>query len=205
MVVDFRRTHFASTRHDDEGKRPRNTRQKTLPAGQPSRVAQHTLDSPPPETDWPPTSSVAVRTSEGGHCDECWQPPLQMPFAITIGGGAVYPSAIGLALIKIRVGNRIRPVEVKATLLIEESPLNIFSGEKTYRAGGYMIKNDIFNGAGKVVAQIDVSKRGFLLEVEGSAQDPSRGQAMASLTGEQMAKLWQKTISPSLACCGPAL
>ncbi|KAF4970431.1 hypothetical protein FSARC_2541 [Fusarium sarcochroum] len=121
--------------------------------------------------------------------------PLERDFPITTGGGIIYPTGIGKAKIQVMIDKKFVDVELKATLLIESFPLNIFSGERTYHGGGYLVKNDIFDSRDPKIACINVPQRGFLLEVKGNPQMKSGPMAMTSQKDVKTARLWHRRLA----------
>ncbi|KLP21267.1 Uncharacterized protein LW94_13101 [Fusarium fujikuroi] len=121
--------------------------------------------------------------------------PLDREFPITTGGGIVHPTAIGQARVQILVEGKPVDVELKAALLIETFPLNIFSGERTYRNGGYVIRNDIFDAHNRKIARLNIPARGFLLEVKGSPQSKAGPMAMSASSHVEDARLWHRRLA----------
>lgn len=52
-------------------------------------------------------------------------------------------------------------------VLIKTFPINIFSGVKLYRTGGYLNKNKVICPTGRPIAKINVGHRGFFLHLFG--------------------------------------
>jgi hypothetical protein len=125
------------------------------------------------------------------------------------GGGPVYPTALGTAVIET-VGPDEQPhaITLGMVALVEDFPLNVFSGERFYRAGGYLQKDILISPDGQKVATIDIFKRGFYLQIFGY-DDPAimalrsndqglYGQAwsQAAVTKEELvrSRLWHRRL-----------
>ena len=90
----------------------------------------------------------------------------------------IYPESVGLVEHKlVDPDGKVAVVHLQVTLHIPQMPLNIFSGEKLYRAGGFVNKNLIYNPASVAITTIDVARRGFLMHVAGYPE-PVTGNAL---------------------------
>ena len=104
---------------------------------------------------------------------------------VITGGGIVYPTYISRVEVSlVGLDSKKRVIVLSYTILIPKFPINIFSGERFYLAGGYLNKNKITDPTGAVVATIDVKKRGFYLYVFGASEN-LKGLAKAMLTSTE--------------------
>ncbi|KAG7422301.1 Copia protein [Fusarium oxysporum f. sp. rapae] len=143
---------------------------------------------------WDTGSDLHVINNEKWYRDGEWA-ELEETVPIITGGGTVYPTAVGTALVTLHNGSDTNTISLTHTVLVRDFPLNIFSGEKLYLAGGYLQKNNVVNRSDEVITTIDVKARGFLLQVVGGVIG-SRQDHKAMLTSQEIreTKLWHRRL-----------
>lgn len=102
--------------------------------------------------------------------------PIEASNPIMTGGGPVYPTMIGLAEVPLQTGDATHPqrkIQLQYAVLVEKFPINIFSGERLFLAGGYMSKKDnksvVFDANGTRITQLNIPDWGFFMPVAGQA------------------------------------
>ncbi|KAI7771198.1 hypothetical protein LZL87_012956 [Fusarium oxysporum] len=98
-------------------------------------------------------SDLHIINDEKWYRDGAWA-ELEETVPIITGGGTVYPTATGTALITLHNGSNTNTISLTHTVLVKDFPLNIFSGEKLYLARGYIQENSIINQSDDVITTI---------------------------------------------------
>ncbi|KAI8416212.1 hypothetical protein FOFC_02521 [Fusarium oxysporum] len=83
------------------------------------------------------------------------------------GGGKVYPSGRGTVKICFinKWGDQV-PVNLKDTLFIPEFPVNVMSGLRLYKNGGWIDGNDIYDPTGDVFGLLRIGRDGLYVNTE---------------------------------------
>lgn len=88
--------------------------------------------------------------------------PKQFP--IRTGNGVVYAECVGEVWLSLKGKDKERRVmRIKYTLFLRNLPVNIVSGERFYRSGGYLERNRLIDPEGNIITYIDPLRRGFFL------------------------------------------
>ena len=87
---------------------------------------------------------------------------------VLTGGGPIRPKGVGTAVFQIEYApGKYRGVALQNALYIPSMDLNIFSGLRHYRSGGYVAKNKLFWSSGAPLATLEIEKSGFFLPIKG--------------------------------------
>ncbi|POS82536.1 hypothetical protein EPUL_004524, partial [Erysiphe pulchra] len=87
--------------------------------------------------------------------------PKQFP--VQIGSGIVYAECVGEILLPLKgIKSERTVIRLKYVVCLKSLPLNIMSGERFYRRGGYLDQNRIVNPEGRTLTHIDTERRRFL-------------------------------------------
>ncbi|KAG7404582.1 Retrovirus-related Pol polyprotein from transposon TNT [Fusarium oxysporum f. sp. raphani] len=86
---------------------------------------------------------------------------------LVTGGGKVYPSGRGTVKICFinKWGDQV-PVNLKDTLFIPEFPVNVMSGLRLYKNGGWIDGNDIYDPTGDVFGLLRIGRDGLYVNTE---------------------------------------
>ena len=88
--------------------------------------------------------------------------PKQFP--IRTGNGIVYAECVGEVWLTLKgKGHEKSVIRIKYTLYLKDLPVNIISGERFYKSGGYLEKNRLIDPEGNIISYIDTLRRGFFL------------------------------------------
>ncbi|KAK7588344.1 hypothetical protein V3481_007371 [Fusarium oxysporum f. sp. vasinfectum] len=86
---------------------------------------------------------------------------------LVTGGGKVYPSGRGTVKICFinKWGDQV-PVNLKDTLFIPEFPVNVMSGLRLYKNGGWIDGNDMYDPTGDVFGLLRIGRDGLYVNTE---------------------------------------
>ncbi|KAF6790309.1 hypothetical protein CMUS01_16287 [Colletotrichum musicola] len=107
---------------------------------------------------------------------------------IQTGGGDVYPELAGTVLLRFSNGETML---LRDVMYVPNFPMNVFSGERLYLAGGYMRGNDLVGPQGRVFDTLDVPARGFHLSVT-HKNTAAQSRVMWTSQQRQETQLWHR-------------
>lgn len=85
-------------------------------------------------------------------------------FPIQTGGGIVCAECVGEVWLSLTgPGGKQTSMRLKYVVYLKAFPLNIISGERFYRSGGFLDKNKIVSPNSEILSYIDAERRGFFL------------------------------------------
>ncbi|KAF6821740.1 hypothetical protein CPLU01_12452 [Colletotrichum plurivorum] len=123
--------------------------------------------------------------------DEGGYAPISGEHPIRTGNGPVYPTDVGAVTLRFETGVKMTLREV---LYVQEFPMNVFSGERLYLSGGYVLRNDLFAGNDVHFASLDITERGFFLSVDGSGYSAVKPRIMATVIEIRKSDVWHKRL-----------
>ncbi|KHJ34176.1 hypothetical protein EV44_g3800 [Erysiphe necator] len=92
--------------------------------------------------------------------------PKQFP--VQTGSGIVFAECVGEVLLPLKgIKSERTVIRLKYVVCLKSLPLNIISGERFYRRGGYIDRNRIVNPEGRTITHIDTERRRFFLWLHG--------------------------------------
>ena len=91
-------------------------------------------------------------------------------FLVNTGVGLVIPKGIGTISLPIAYKGKTNYITLYNTLYIPDFPINIISGLRHYKSGGYITYTALYNAKKEPFATLNIAKRGFLLHIAGKPE-----------------------------------
>ncbi|POS83483.1 hypothetical protein EPUL_005493 [Erysiphe pulchra] len=113
--------------------------------------------------------------------------PKQFP--VQTGSEVVYAECVGEVLLSLKgVKSERMVIRLKYIVCLKPLPINIMSGERFFRRGGYLDRNRIINPEGRILTHIDTERRGFFLWLHG------RPEPLKSVSSKTLATHTSSTL-----------